>query len=92
LCGIVGSGTDHLPPAPVSVGSVTEAQHGHWPSKLGKIGSDPVGDKADNILAVPIATTDPIYKSPLESNSEGGGKVYMVVNGEELSDKTIEEI
>jgi hypothetical protein len=51
-----------------------------------------MGDKADYTLAVPTATTDPIYQSSPESNSEGGGEVYMVGNREELQDKTIEEI
>jgi hypothetical protein len=37
-------------------------------------------------------TTNPIYQSPPESDSESGGEVYMVENGEELSDKTVEEI
>jgi hypothetical protein len=42
--------------------------------------------------AVPVATTDPIYQSPPESDSEGGGEVYMVGNGEKLLDKMVEEI
>jgi hypothetical protein len=43
-------------------------------------------------LAVPVATTDPVYQSSLESNSEGGGQVYMVGNREEPQEKTVKEI
>jgi hypothetical protein len=53
---------------------------------------DPTRDKADHTPAIPVATTDPIYQSPPESDSEGGGEVYMVGNGEELPDKTVKEI
>jgi hypothetical protein len=59
---------------------------------MGKIDSDPVGDKADHTMAVLIATTDPIYQSSLESRFEGDREVYMVGNGEELPNKTVEEI
>jgi hypothetical protein len=51
-----------------------------------------MGDKADHTLAVLAATTDRIYQLSPESNSKGGGEVYMVGNGEELPDKTVEEI
>jgi hypothetical protein len=54
--------------------------------------SDPVWDKVNHILAVLTATTDPIYQSSPESDSEGGKEVYMVGNGEELPKKTTEEI
>jgi hypothetical protein len=53
---------------------------------------DPTRDKADHTLAVLVATIDPIYQSSLESDSEGGGEVYMVGNREELSEKTVKEI
>jgi hypothetical protein len=53
---------------------------------------DPAGDKADHILAVSAATIDQIYQSSLESDSEGGREVYIVGNGEELPEKTTEEI
>jgi hypothetical protein len=43
-------------------------------------------------MAVPAATTDLIYQSPLEFDSEGGEEVYMAGNGEELLDKMVEEI
>jgi hypothetical protein len=70
--GIIGSGTDHLPPAPVRVGLINKAQLRHGLSVLGKTGSDPAGDTADHTLVIPTDTTDPIYQSPLESDFEGG--------------------
>jgi hypothetical protein len=91
-CRIIGSGTDHLPPAPIQVGLVTEAWLRHGLCELGKTSSNPARDKADHTLAVLAATTDPIYQSSLEFDSNGGGEVYMVGNGEELPDKLIEEI
>jgi hypothetical protein len=54
--------------------------------------SDPTGDNADHTLAFLAATIDPIYQSSPESDSEGGGEVYMVGNREELSDNMVEEI
>jgi hypothetical protein len=57
----IGSGTGRLPPAPVRVGLINKAQLRHELSELGKTESDPMGDKADHTLAVPVATTDPIY-------------------------------
>jgi hypothetical protein len=53
---------------------------------------DPAGDKADHILAILAATTDPIYQLSPKSNFEGGSEVYMVGNGEEPPKKTTEEI
>jgi hypothetical protein len=89
---IIRSSTGRLPPAPVQVSLVIEAQLGHGLSELGKTGLDPAGDKADHTLTVLADATDPMYQSSLESNSEGGREVYMVENREELPDKTIEEI
>jgi hypothetical protein len=59
---------------------------------LGKIDLDPTEDKVNHTLAILAATIDPIYQSSPESNSEGGEEVYMVGNGEEPLEKTIEEI
>jgi hypothetical protein len=59
---------------------------------LEKTGSYPTADKVDHTLAIPVATTDTIYQSSPESDPEDGREVYMVGNGEELSDKTVEEI
>jgi hypothetical protein len=59
---------------------------------MGKTDLDLVEDKADHTPAFSVATTDPIYQSSPESDSEGGGEVYMVGNGEEPPEKTIEEI
>jgi hypothetical protein len=56
------------------------------------MGSDLTMDKADHTPAVPTAATNPIYQSPLESDSEDGGEVYMVGNEEELPDKMVKEI
>jgi hypothetical protein len=53
---------------------------------------DPIGDKADHIHVVSAATTDPMYQSSPESDSEGGREVYMVGNGEQPSKKTTEEV
>jgi hypothetical protein len=78
--------------APVQVGLVNEAQLRHRLSKLGKTDIDPTEDKANHTLAVPAATTDPINQSSLESDSEGGGEVFMVGNGEEPPEKIVEEI
>jgi hypothetical protein len=58
---VVGSGTNRLPPAPVRVSLVNEAQLGHGLSELGKMDTDPMRDKADNTLAILVATIDPIY-------------------------------
>jgi hypothetical protein len=89
---IVRSGTGHLPPHPIRVGPINEAQIRHGLSDLGKMDSDPVGDKVDHTMAVLVATTDPIYQTSQESDSEGGGKVNMVGNREELPEKKVEEI
>jgi hypothetical protein len=53
---------------------------------------NPAGDKVDHILAVSTVTTDPIYQSSPESDSEGGREVYMVGNREEPPKKNTEEI
>jgi hypothetical protein len=77
-CGIIRSSTGRLPPAPVLVGLVNEAQLGHGLCELGKTGSDPVGGKADHTLATLVATIDPIYQLSSECDSEGSGEVYIV--------------
>jgi hypothetical protein len=53
---------------------------------------DPIGDKADHILVVLVAIADPIYQLWTESDSECGGEVYMVAQGDHPPVKTIEEI
>jgi hypothetical protein len=85
-------GTGRLPLALILVGLVNEAQLRHRLNELGKTDPDPAGDKANHILAVSVATTDLIYQSSPESDSEGGREVYMVGNGEEFPEKTTEEI
>jgi hypothetical protein len=57
----IKSGTGCLPLAPVQVGLVNKAPLGHGLSELGKMNSDPAGDKADHTLAILAVTTDPIY-------------------------------
>jgi hypothetical protein len=91
-CKVIGSGIGRLSPAPVRVSLINEAQLRHGLSKLGKTDLDPMEDEANCILAVSAATTDLIYQSSLESDSEGGREVYMVGNGEELPEKIVEEI
>jgi hypothetical protein len=75
---VIQSGTSHLPLAPVRVGLINKEQLRHRLSELGKTDSNPMRDKADHSLAVPIATTDPIYQSSSESDFESGGVVYMM--------------
>jgi hypothetical protein len=89
---VTRSGTGRLPPASVWVGLINEALLRHWLNELGKTDLDPTGDKADHILTILAATTDPIFQSSLESDSEGGREVYMVGDREELPEKTTKEI
>jgi hypothetical protein len=48
---VIGSGTDHLPPARVRVGLVNEVQLGHELGSLGEMDMNPAKDKADHTLA-----------------------------------------
>jgi hypothetical protein len=77
---VIGSGSNHLPLAPVLVSLINEAQLRHWLSEMGKTDMDSIEDKANHTLAVLAATTDPVYQSSLDSDSEGGREVYMVGN------------
>jgi hypothetical protein len=52
----------------------------------------PLGIKVDHALAVLAIVTDPIYPPSLDTNSEYDGKVYMVGQGDQLPEKTTEEI
>jgi hypothetical protein len=61
---VVGSNTDCLPPAPVRVGLVSEAQLRHGLIKLGKMDPDASRDKAGHTLAIPATITDPIHRLP----------------------------
>jgi hypothetical protein len=56
------------------------------------MGPDPSQDKVDHTLAVSAAIIDPIYQSSLESDFEGDREVYMVGQGDEPLEKTVEEI
>jgi hypothetical protein len=91
-CEVVRSGTDHLPLALVWVGLVHKAQLRHGLVKLGKTNPDPSGDKTGHTSAVLAAIIDPIHQSSPESDSESNREVYMVGQGEEPPEKTIEEI
>jgi hypothetical protein len=39
---------------------------------MGKTDLDPARNKADHILAISVDTTDPIYQSSIESDSDDG--------------------
>jgi hypothetical protein len=89
---VIGSSTGRLPPAPVRVDLINEAQLEHGFNALGKVDLDPARDKVDHTLAVPAAIANPIYMSPSESDSEDGRGVYMVRQQDQLPEKTTEEI
>jgi hypothetical protein len=91
-CEVVRSGTVHLPPAPTQVSPINEAQLGHESIQVGKMDSNPSGDKADHTLAISVAITDPIYQSPLESDFKGDKEVLMVGDKEQHPEKTTGEI
>jgi hypothetical protein len=73
---VTRSGISHLRPTLVWVSLVNEAQLRHGSIKPGNAGSNLSGDKADHNPAGLPATIDPSYRSPPESNSEGGREVY----------------
>jgi hypothetical protein len=54
---VVGSGTNRLPPAPIGVGLVNEAQLKHGLVKLRNMDLDPSGDKTNHTLPVSLAIT-----------------------------------
>jgi hypothetical protein len=65
---VVGSGTDHLPPAPVRVGLTNNAQIG-----LGSLGETDMGsveDRAYHPLATKAAIINPMNSQSSQSNSE----------------------
>jgi hypothetical protein len=89
---VTGSGTGHLSPAPVQVSLINKTQLRHESIKLEEASLDSSGDKADHNPAGSPATIDPIYQSPLKSDSVGDRKVYMVGQSEQPTEKTDEEI
>jgi hypothetical protein len=89
---VAGSGTGGLPPAPVSVGLVNEAQHEHELGSLGEMDTDPVEDKANHTQAAQTTAIDPICPPSSESNSVYDGVGYMVEQGGEPLEKRAEEI
>jgi hypothetical protein len=54
--------------------------------------SNTAQDKADHTMAVPATTTDSIYQSSSKPDSEDGGEVNMVGQGDPTPMKTTEEI
>jgi hypothetical protein len=80
LSNVTGSGTGCLPPAPVRVNLINEAQLEHGLSSLGETDTDPAGDRADHTMAAQAAATNLIYSPSLKSNSEYDRDVYMVVS------------
>jgi hypothetical protein len=89
---VVGSSNDHLPLAPVRVSHVNEAQLWHKLGKLGEMDLNPSRDKTDHTLAIHAAITDPIHRSPSESDFEDDIEVYMVGQGDQPPERTAEEI
>jgi hypothetical protein len=89
---VIRSDIVHHPPAPIWVSLVNKAQLRHGSDKLGTTDTDPSRDKADHNLVGSPVITDPINQSPPKSDSKGGKAVYMVGQGEELLEKTTEEI
>jgi hypothetical protein len=83
-----------LPPAPVRVGLINEAELGHRLDLLGETDTnpDPTEDKADHALVVLATVIDPICQLSLESDSEYGEEVYMVGQGCQPPEKTTKEI
>jgi hypothetical protein len=59
---------------------------------LGKTDPEVAGDKADHTRIVHAATVDTIHQSSLESDSEDDKEVYMVGHGDQLLEKTAEQI
>jgi hypothetical protein len=86
LSNVMRSGTGHLPPAPVRVNLINEAQIGL--GSLGEMDTDPVEDIADQTLAAQAAATNLIYSSSSGSDFEYDREVYMVEQGGELPEKT----
>jgi hypothetical protein len=90
LSEVTGSGTSHLPPPPIRVGLVIEAQLGH--GSLGEADTISVEVSVDHTLAVQAAAIDPIYTPSSGSDSKYRREVYIVEWGGELPEKTIEEL
>jgi hypothetical protein len=59
---------------------------------LGKTDPKVAGDEANHTRIVHAATIDPIHQSSLESDSEDDKEVYMVGHGDQLLEKTAEQI
>jgi hypothetical protein len=90
LSEVIRSGTSRLPPAPVRVDLINEAQLRLGSS--GKMDVASIEDTADHPPVAQVATTDPIYSPSSRSDSKYGREVYMVEQGGELHKNTIEEV
>jgi hypothetical protein len=85
-----GSGSGHLPPAPIQVGLINEVVLGL--NSLGEMDADPTGDRANHILATQAAATYLIYSPSSGFDTKYGREVYVVEKGGELPEKTTEEL
>jgi hypothetical protein len=90
LSEVAGSGTARLPLTLVQVSLIIEAHL--ILGSLGETYMDPVEDRADHTLAAQVAATDLIYTSLSGWDSKYRREVYMVEQGGELPEKTIEEL
>jgi hypothetical protein len=88
-CEVVESGTHRLPPAPVQVSLVNEAQLGHGLDSLGETDMEPTEDKADHTLAVLATAIDPICQPSSTSDFVYGREVYMVEQGGQPPEKLL---
>jgi hypothetical protein len=79
---VIESGTDRVPPIPIQVGLISEARLRYRLRVSGEVESDPSGDKANHHGFSCLATTDLIYQTSPESDSDSGQEVYMVEQGE----------
>jgi hypothetical protein len=85
-------GADRFPPTPVRVGLACEARPEHESNGLGESKSDLSGGSTGHCeICCPI-TADSIYRSLLESDSDGDQEIFMVGQGEPPIDQTEEEI
>jgi hypothetical protein len=75
---VTGSGTNRISLIPAQVSLIIKAQLEHGSTESGEVEWDPLRDKAYH-HAICQATTNPIYQSPLESDSDCGREVYMIV-------------
>jgi hypothetical protein len=78
LSKVTGSGTARLPPAPIRVGLINEAQLGYGLDSLGEMDTDHAEDRVDHTLVAQATATNLIYSPSSKSDSECGREVYKV--------------